>query len=414
MNHTLSVVNELVSDVLVSRSKIASDDFDMPNPVLERVFDVLPALSEALKNPPDGKPIVLQDGALPMCFGEIRLKIIRLYLMILECGNTEMIEQIRTSQFFQTILDLFFTYANNNMCHGLVEKVLSFVMDSKDRSLHHELFVEANLIQRFTGSYEVNAKWVKDVRHNRLGYMGHVFRVCETLAIKLSVSDDLKEYVNLPEWDAFVTTTLTQEREARARVLGGRRPEGAGEQPWEQEHFPISGYQGQDDDDSDEDNDANDASQYRYPEGNGHVDPLNWQYNQDDSDSDDDDAGSFIRGESLAAKPDPTFDNSSSDSSDEDHDDFRPFGGKANGPDDSVVTGAGDSDSDSDSSADDVSPAAPAQPVAEVDPFAAPADDAPADVAPAAAVVDPFAATPAQADAFASDFQPSFSDSDSD
>ena len=372
--HVLPVVTELVSQyahkLLAERAQGGDDLLELPvmDPVLEKVANALPVLVGYLTDPPDSAPITLQDRHDTERFGEIRMGLLRLCSILLTCECEQITGQLSELGFFRIILDLFFKFRNNNMCHGLVEKVIKYVVESKHSALKTELFIEAKLPSRLIESYEFNQTFLEDPKNNRLGYMGHVFRLCASISSRLK--DPTDEVVTLSLVDPEVWTTLEQgylaaESKIRGHVLGGRRPQGAfGEQMWEQEQDRgFSVYSGGiDDEDSDDDveDQGDDNGQFRYGGQGGdnrggqfgqHL-LHNW-YNDDDSDSDDDD-DAYMRGGVGGHKANNSVPNvyeaSSSDSSDEGE--FQPFGSKPVSGDPSVAS-MGSSDSSDSSDSDD-------------------------------------------------------------
>jgi serine/threonine-protein phosphatase 6 regulatory subunit 3 len=347
MAHILPVLTEMAemakNQSLDSRS--VQDDMEWPlDAVLEELVKPLPQLLQCLSR---------EEGA-PL--GHVRLQLLRLLLVLLQCESlvqreSEAISATQhfcTNNFFPVLLDLFFAYPNNNMLHGLVEKAILSVLESKSTQLHEALFVEAKLVQKLQDSYTVNAEWMESVRHNRLGYMGHVFRLIDNLSTRMrSPADDLvKKYIEEEKWTVFLgSECVRKEYDTREIQMGGRRPEPAfGDQFWEDSNKNAGlGYSMNDDDDSDEEENAGgfggDSGRFDFTQNH-------WGqtgYGNDDSDSDEDQHWSGMQ--SNTGGGGLNFNNSSSDSDSDDDQRFSPFGTKTDHQDTTVTSVSSDSDS---------------------------------------------------------------------
>jgi hypothetical protein len=139
------------------------------------------------------------------------------------------------------IIDLFFKFEWNNMLHGLVESIIRTILDTDSLILKQSCFVSGRLVDRVLEAYAKNAEAVKAKKGCRLGYMGHVVRLCGAIAYVLDRDVKLKQQLlgeQIKEWDAFVAGPLHQDNESHNAVLAG----GAPTFPPEPEEQPQSQY----------------------------------------------------------------------------------------------------------------------------------------------------------------------------
>jgi hypothetical protein len=191
-------------------------------------------------------------------------------------------------------------------------------------------------------AYAKNAEAVKARKGCRLGYMGHVVRLCGAIAYVLDRDVKLKQQLLLDqvkEWDAFVAGPLHQDNESHNAVLAGGAPTFPPEPEEQQAAYapttysteasraPISSGQKDDDDDNDPfafndgDDTFNSSSTYGLPreeeEWNHENSATNQFQTEEHSDSSDE-------------EPQPNFapTDTGAGSSDDDDDDFHSRTGK--------------------------------------------------------------------------------------
>lgn len=196
-----------------------------PNVVIAGLQGILPQLVGLLDNPPDVHDLTLQHGKLPNgTLGPIRLHLMELFDLLLRVNNTEINEALVKLDFFTIITNLFFQFENNNMLHGRVDVIVRFVIDSKNPLLQEALFGTAQLTGRLIETTKANQKWIQEHRNQRLGYMGHIYRISNVLVMAVSDQELLKKLVCTDEWTAFVEGPLAEENKQQSQVLGGARP----------------------------------------------------------------------------------------------------------------------------------------------------------------------------------------------
>jgi len=328
---------------------------------LQMVLSSIPSLMKSFVDPPDGLPLTLPDGHLPRRFGFIRLKLLTLILSLLYCDHDGIVESLRGEDFLGKVINAMFEFPNNNMCHSLVEKIFIYILDSKRSNLKADLLKLHNLPQRIIDSYAVNAKHFSEAGNQRLGYMGHVFRLSEKINAKLRESEEFKELVDTKAWEVFRQDKPWQdELRIRSHELGGSRPRSLGEPE------PIDVYSGyqinqHDDEDSDDDSQSQQLAdrdqsqnQFRFSQS-GQVATQKvlqtWHNNDDDSDSDEDDGNRF-----GDANPKPSRGQYGPQSdSDSDEEEYRAFQEETPQHDATLVSRGSNSSDSSDSSDNETS-----------------------------------------------------------
>ncbi|XP_036337690.1 serine/threonine-protein phosphatase 6 regulatory subunit 3-like isoform X1 [Rhagoletis pomonella] len=83
--------------------------------------------NELLRNPPNKPEIVTTAAKLSQPFGMTRLQICRIFTVLLQTKNEEILKAVCETDFFETLLILFKQYCWNNFLHSEVEKCLHLV-----------------------------------------------------------------------------------------------------------------------------------------------------------------------------------------------------------------------------------------------------------------------------------------------
>jgi hypothetical protein len=164
-------------------------------------------------------------------FGETRLKVVELILVLVRCKVVEVETIFREEQLLAKLLDAFVNYPWNNMLHGLVESIIRTILEFlADTVLKPALFIDARLADRLVDAYEKNEVACAKGKGFRLGYMGHLLRTAEVVEqyLKQSEESDAQARTNIlgsPEaverWNTFVAGPLAAESEACKVVLPG-------------------------------------------------------------------------------------------------------------------------------------------------------------------------------------------------
>ncbi|XP_053956782.1 serine/threonine-protein phosphatase 6 regulatory subunit 3 isoform X1 [Anastrepha ludens] len=114
------------------RMKIIQDrEKECSEQILSTVIRVIaPRLkdfNELLRNPPNKPEIVTTAAKLSQPFGMTRLQICRIFTVLLQTKNEEILNTVCETDFFETLLTLFKQYCWNNFLHSEVEKCLQLV-----------------------------------------------------------------------------------------------------------------------------------------------------------------------------------------------------------------------------------------------------------------------------------------------
>jgi serine/threonine-protein phosphatase 6 regulatory subunit 3 len=311
--------------------------------IIAHVLKHLPELSNLLKENQDlRKALPTQFGSLSPPLGETRMKAVELFLVLFRSNYPEVNKELAALNVISYIIDLFFKFEWNNMLHGLVESIIRTILDTDSLILKQSCFIQGKLVDRVLEAYAKNAEAVKARKGCRLGYMGHVVRLCGAIAYVLDRDVKLKQQLLLDqvkEWDAFVAGPLHQDNESHNAVLAGGAPTFPPEPEEQQAAYapttysteasraPISSGQKDDDDDNDPfafndgDDTFNSSSTYGLPreeeEWNHENSATNQFQTEEHSDSSDE-------------EPQPNFapTDTGAGSSDDDDDDFHSRTGK--------------------------------------------------------------------------------------
>jgi len=113
------------------------------------------------------------------------------------------------------------------MLHGLVESIIRTILDTDSLVLKQSTFIDGRLVDRVLEAYIRNKEAMKQRKGCRLGYMGHIVRLCGAIAYVLDRDMKLKQQLlqeKVKEWDNFVAGDLHQDNEAHNAVLAGGAP----------------------------------------------------------------------------------------------------------------------------------------------------------------------------------------------
>jgi hypothetical protein len=127
------------------------------------------------------------------------------------------------------------------MLHGLVEGVVHSILDMTSQEsgeplgdaaqqmqlLRKNLFGEADLLERINNAFATTKKAEVLPKGGRLGYMGHVLRICDALVESFpaaSLSEFGVSEEKLSMWQGLVNGQISEELQTQQVLLGGHRP----------------------------------------------------------------------------------------------------------------------------------------------------------------------------------------------
>ena len=151
--------------------------------------------------------------------------------------------QFQTFQVIPTLIDMMLSYPWNNFLHNVVYDIIQQLFNSDidvaiNRKLIISVFKDAHLVEAILEGARRNRISSEDVRHIRLGYMGHlnliaeeIIRLLERFPMEIGnlVQDHFTE-----GWDQFMKEELSESRAKESMPLAGGRPSagGMGMQNW--------------------------------------------------------------------------------------------------------------------------------------------------------------------------------------
>merc|ERR1712228_525467 len=112
----------------------------------------------------------------------------------------------------------------NNLLHGSVEHIIQMVVSGDCSILKAALFEDCDFLNRILKARELSAQH-QEKSGFRLGYMGHITRVSNTIVEFAKRNDQLMVYMNANDgWIKFIADELKLENEQLNTQLGGHRP----------------------------------------------------------------------------------------------------------------------------------------------------------------------------------------------
>lgn len=154
-------------------------------------------------------------------------------------------KQLLDFQVIPTLVELFLNHPWNNFLHNVVYDILQQLFNGDmDTGINKRLtistFTQAGLIDAILEGSRRNQESSNQLRHIRLGYMGHLNLIAEEV-IKLlerypmDVGSMVESCFHQPDWDSFVNEELRVSRAKESMPLAGGRPTGGG-QAWGNEN----------------------------------------------------------------------------------------------------------------------------------------------------------------------------------
>merc|ERR1712228_1083047 len=125
----------------------------------------------------------------------------------------------------------------NNLLHGSVEHIIQMVVSGDCSILKAALFEDCDFLNRILKARELSAQH-QEKSGFRLGYMGHITRVSNTIVEFAKRNAQLEGYMEANEdWMKFIGDDLKLENEQLNTQLGGHRPTQLGDDDGDE--FPL-------------------------------------------------------------------------------------------------------------------------------------------------------------------------------
>ena len=200
---------------------------DESAPLEEPFLSLQPHLHKIIALLHQPQPEVRVQFGRSQPFGETRMKVVELTLVLLRSRLAAVDRQLSELKVLSLMLESFFLYPWNNMLHGLVESIVRTVLDSESDVLRHSLFVDGELVDRFVAAYERSDKESREKGGYRLGYMGHLLRTAMAIEDVARKSEEQRDALfgdKSDKWTAFVNDQLEKENEKQkvvAPFVGG-------------------------------------------------------------------------------------------------------------------------------------------------------------------------------------------------
>jgi len=132
--------------------------------------------------------------------------------------------QLRELGLIKICISLFFAYPWNNLLHGSVEHIIQMVVSGECTVLKTALFADCDFLTKILEARKLSAAH-REEKKFRLGYMGHITRVSNTIVEFAKHNAQLDEYMQQnAKWLAFINEELKLENEQLNTQLGGHRP----------------------------------------------------------------------------------------------------------------------------------------------------------------------------------------------
>uniref|UniRef100_A0A6B2EKT0 Putative serine/threonine-protein phosphatase 6 regulatory subunit 3 isoform x3 n=1 Tax=Phlebotomus kandelakii TaxID=1109342 RepID=A0A6B2EKT0_9DIPT len=185
---------------------------------------------DLLLKPPEISPMLLEANvAILPAFGNTRLQICCLFTVLIETQDSDIINAICATDFFNTLLNLFKQYCWNNFLHNHVNKCLRYALKSFDTGIDQENYktvlhlsalqkhvvVDCKVVSKLLDCWMYNESEQEKNQGRRLGYMGHLIQMLDSLVSCYTMSEELRALIDstLLEDEMVLWRKITAEEE---------------------------------------------------------------------------------------------------------------------------------------------------------------------------------------------------------
>jgi uncharacterized membrane protein YgcG len=153
-------------------------------------------------------------------FGFLRLRVLGFFGRLIAHalaypGGRSVIDTLTRLDFWNIILELFFTFTWNNFAHNVIERVMGVILGAgpEYKELKKQILVDYKLLDRIMEADKLNQEDSKDPGGRR-GYMGALTNLSITVTKCGAQDPELNKLLtDYPGWSEYVGTSLKQARE---------------------------------------------------------------------------------------------------------------------------------------------------------------------------------------------------------
>jgi len=179
---------------------------------------------KALLETPPARTLALPFATLSPPLGPVRHKVVDMIVALMRTPSKAVSEQLRSLGLIEICIDLFFAYPWNNLLHGSVEHIIQMVVSGECTILKTALFADCDFLTKILEARRLSGEH-REHKKFRLGYMGHITRVSNTIVEFAKHNVQLDAYMQgNAEWLSFIHEELKLENEQLNTQLGGHRP----------------------------------------------------------------------------------------------------------------------------------------------------------------------------------------------
>ncbi|CAG9330424.1 unnamed protein product [Blepharisma stoltei] len=204
------IIQALINNILAKDAEEENSIEDDTIPLIDYMVNNFNKFTESLRKKPN-MALKCANKVEFIPLGEFRLRIIEILGAMIRLPYENLKEKIAESDSIPIITELFSEYRWNSLLHSAYERLVKNILISSHSKLKDALLIKGDLPTTL-----IKFSIASNERDFRIGLMGHVTRIGNTLVKHLSgtfISED---------WNTFTERYLSLQNEMESRVLGGR------------------------------------------------------------------------------------------------------------------------------------------------------------------------------------------------
>jgi len=195
-------------------------------PILTIIIKRLNNFHEVLNTFPN-HIITTTVGDINPPVGNNRIKVIELFVYLIQCNYKIITSEIIKTGVIATCLTLFFQFYWNNLLHQLVLNLIQRILEGESDDLRLELLKPENkLIDQIIEANSKNIEMLSKPKGYGLGFMGHITMISRAITRAGEKYPEIigSQLMKNEKWQQYVSSVLMEIIKIESMPLGGYKP----------------------------------------------------------------------------------------------------------------------------------------------------------------------------------------------